>query len=228
MRHIIFDYLTIEQSIQVINQYSEIPCSIENLAHLIEQEKLAVLYKFDGLLGDERGLLIKPNNGFISPINANKINGFEDIKKLILSTEKEIHLTTTKVDKEIYHFYFVDSDWTYEDIQKLTPLTKRKLESIGVTPKPIIIQLNDLRISTSSLLEYLNTFKEEKEEVTNDGIYIVIGALIAELLSRIPNCTQDKLIQLLQERSTPEAHLSHSKVTKIFAPANKKYDHFRR
>lgn len=228
MRHIIFDYLTIEQCIQVINQHSELPCSIENLAHLIEQEKLDVLYKFDGLLGDETGNLIKPNNGFIKPINVNKINTFEGIKSLILSTEKEIQLTTTKINDEIYHFYFVNSDWTYEDIQKIIPSTKRKLESIGVTPKPITIQLNDLRISTSSILEYLNTFKEEKEEVTNDGIYIVIGALLAELQSRIPNCTQDRVMQLLQERSLPEAPLSKSKLTKIFAPANKKYDDFRK
>ena len=81
------------------------------------------------------------------------------------------------------------------------------------------------RISTSSILEYLNTFKEE---VTNDGIYIVIGALLAELQSRISNCTQDRVMQLLQERSLPEAPLSKSKLTKIFAPANKKYDDFRK
>lgn len=228
MSHIIFDYLTVEQSIQVLNQYSELPCSIENLAHLVEQEKISVFYKFDGLLGDEEGYLIKPNNGFIKPSNANKINAFEDIKNLILSKEKEIWLTTTKINDEIYEFYCVNSDWAYEDILTILPATKCKLESIGVTAKPIIITLNDLRISSSSILEYLKEFKEEKEEVTIDRVYTVIGALLDELHSRIPNCTQEKIIQLLQDRSLPEAHLSKSKLTKIFGPANKKYADFRK
>ncbi|WP_046205898.1 hypothetical protein [Acinetobacter radioresistens] len=228
MHHIIFDYLTIEQSIQFLNQYSELPCSVENLAHLIEQEKISVLYKFDGLLGNEKGDLIKPHGGFIKPINTNKINVFEDVKNLILSKEKEIQLTATKINDEIYEFYCANSDWTYKDILTILPATKRKLESIGLTAKPITIKFNDLRVSSSSILEYLETFKEEKEEVTTDGVYIVIGALLDELHSRIPNCTQEKVMQLLQERSLPEAPLSKSKLTKIFAPANKKYADFRK
>lgn len=228
MPHIIFDYLTIEQSIQVINQHSELACSTENLANLIEQEKLDVLYKFDGLLGDEKGYLIKPHDGFITPMNVNKINIFEDITSLILSKVKEVSLTTTKINDEIYHFYCVNSDWTYENIQTITPATKRKLESIGIMAKPINVELHDLRISRLSILKYLDSFKEEKEEITTDGIYIVIGALLDELQSRIPNCNQDRVIQLLQERSRPEAPLSKSKLTKIFAPANKKYNDFRK
>jgi len=228
LRNIIFDYLTVEQSIQVLNQDSELPCSIESLAHLIEQEKVSVLYKFDGLLGDEKGNLIKPLDGFIKPINANKINPFEDVKNLLLSKVQEIQLTTTKIDDEIYQFYYVNSDWTYEDILTILPAENRKLESIGLIAKPITIQLNDLRISSASVLEHLDNFKEKKEEVINDGIYIVIGALLDELHSRIPNCTQEKIMQLLQEKSQPEAPLSKSKLTKIFAPANKKYADFKK
>lgn len=162
LSHIIFDYLTIEQSIQVLNQYSELPCSIENLAHLIEQEKVSVLYKFDGLLVNEKGYLIKPLDGFIKPINANKINPFEDVKNLLLSKVQKIQLTTTKIDDEIYQFYYVNSDWTYEDILTILPAKNRKLESIGLIAKPITIQLNDLRISSASVLEHLDNFKEKK------------------------------------------------------------------
>src|SRR5690606_22618942 len=114
------------------------------------------------------------------------------------------------IDDEIYQFYYVNSDWTYEDILTILPAKNRKLESIGLIAKPITIQLNDLRISSASVLEHLDNFKEKKEEVINDGIYIVIGALLDELHSRIPNCTQEKIMQLLQEKSQPEAPLSKS------------------
>ena len=228
MSNIIFDYFTIEQSIRFLNQYSELPCTMENLAHLIEQENISVLYKFDGLLSNEKGDLIKPHGGFITPINTNKINAFEDVKNLILSKEKEVQLTATIVDDEIYQFYCVNSDWTYKDILTILPATKSKLRSIGLTAKPITVQLNDLRISRSSILEYLDKFKEKKEVVTNDGIYIVIGALLNELQSRIPNCTQDKVMDILQDSSLPEAPLSKSKLTKIFASANKKYSDFKK